>query len=258
MPSSTMRPSADAPTMRSAVWRGLEPVGDEDGDAASGRPPASPGRPAPRWRGRGSAVASSSSRIAGSTRWARARADELALPGRQRPATLAHVVEVAAREPGDEVVGADRPGRRLDLGVARVGPAEGDVVADRPREQERLLRHVAELVPVLGEVEVGQRHAVDQHPPGGGVVEPGDQLHDGRLAGAGLADEGHDLARADLEVDAPQGFVAGAGVREVDVLEPDPPGEAARAAGPARSAPGSTVGVASSSSMRRIDADACW
>ena len=59
--------------------------------------------------------------------------DELALARRQRPAPLAHRVQVAAGQRGDEVVGADGPRRGLDLGVGGVGPAVGDVVADRAR-----------------------------------------------------------------------------------------------------------------------------
>ena len=50
----------------------------------------------------------------------------------------------------------DRPGRRLHLGVGRVGAAVGDVVADGAPEEERLLGDVAELAPVGAEVEVAQ------------------------------------------------------------------------------------------------------
>ena len=76
-----------------------------------------------------------------------------------------------------------------------VGPAVGDVVAHGAGEQERLLRHVAEPAAVRAEVELGERHAVDQHPARGRVVEAGDQLDDRRLAGAGLADQRHGLGR---------------------------------------------------------------
>ena len=78
-------------------------------------------------------VASSSSRIAGSTSRARARAMSWRWPDdSDRPRSLTGV-QVAAGQRGDEVVGADGPGRRLDLGVGGVGPAVGDVVADRAR-----------------------------------------------------------------------------------------------------------------------------
>src|SRR3712207_8554108 len=46
--------------------------------------------------------------------------DELALPRRQRPPALAHRREVSVGQLRDEVVRADRPRRRFDLGVARV------------------------------------------------------------------------------------------------------------------------------------------
>ena len=89
--------------------------------------------------------------------------DELALPGGQRLAALGHLVQVAAGQGRDEVVRADRPRRRLDLGVARLRAPVGDVVPDGAGEQERLLRHVAELLPVGVEVEGAQVDAVDEH-----------------------------------------------------------------------------------------------
>ena len=140
-------------------------------------------------------VASSSSRIAGSTSCARARHDELALPGGQRPAPLADRVEVAAGERGDEVVRAHGPRRALDLGVGGVGAAVGDVVADRAREQERLLGHEAELAAVRAQVEVAHGRRRRRGRRRSRVVEAGDQLHQRRLAGAGLADERDRLAR---------------------------------------------------------------
>ena len=72
--------------------------------------------------------------------------DELALAGRQRAAPFAHPLEVAAGQRRDEVVRADLARRGFDLGVGRVLAAVGDVVADRAREQERLLRHDTELL----------------------------------------------------------------------------------------------------------------
>src|SRR6185312_6998227 len=65
--------------------------------------------------------------------------------------------------------------------------AVGDVVADRPGEEEGLLRHVAELVAVGGQVEVAEIGAVDADGATVGVVEAGQQLHQGRLARPGLA-----------------------------------------------------------------------
>ena len=67
--------------------------------------------------------------------------DALALPARQREAALADDGVVAVRQLEDEVVGLGDAGRGLDLGVGGVGPGEGDVLADRRREQEALLEH---------------------------------------------------------------------------------------------------------------------
>ena len=116
-------------------------------------------------------------------------------------------------------MGADRPGRRLDLGVGRVRSAVGDVVAHRAGEQERLLRHDAELAAVRVEVEVAQVDAVDRHRARRRVVEAGDQLDERRLAGAGLAHERDGLAGRDVQVDAGDRLVARrARVAEVHVV----------------------------------------
>jgi hypothetical protein len=64
--------------------------------------------------------------------------EELALPGRQAPAALADRRGVALGQRGYEVMGTDHRGRRLDVGIGRVGTAEPDVVRDRPFEQEVL------------------------------------------------------------------------------------------------------------------------
>ena len=65
--------------------------------------------------------------------------DALALPARERVAPLAHHGVVAVGELDDELVGVGGPRGGLDLLDGRVGPAVGDVVADRDREEERLV-----------------------------------------------------------------------------------------------------------------------
>ena len=158
--------------------------------------------------------------------------DELALAGRQVAAAFGDLVVVAAGQPGDHVVRAGRPGRRLDLGVAGVRPGVRDRVPDRAGEQVRLLRDDAELVPVAGQVVVADVGAVDQDLPAGRVVEPGDELDQRGLARAGLADQGDGLARLDGEADPVQRVVvASLAVAEVHVAQLDP---AAQAAGPDR------------------------
>ena len=156
-------------------------------------------------------VASSSSRIAGSTRQRPGQADELALPGRQRAAALAHPLEVAAGQPAMKSWAPTARAARFDLGVGGVGAAVGDVVADRAREEERLLGHEAELVVVGAQVEVASRGRRRRAPRRSRVVEAGDELHHRGLARAGLADQRDGLARRDVEVDAAQRLAPGAG-----------------------------------------------
>ncbi len=78
--------------------------------------------------------------------------DELALTRREGAPPLGDRGLIAARELGDELVGTDGNCGGLDLVVARVGASIGDVVVDRAREQEALLRHVPELAPIGGKV----------------------------------------------------------------------------------------------------------
>lgn len=89
-----------------------------------------------------------------------------------------------------------------------------------PAEEVRLLRDDAEAVPVGGHVEGPQIGPVGGDPAGRGVVVPGDELDEGRLARPRLPDERHRLARRDAQVDTGQRLLVGA-VREGDVLERD-------------------------------------
>ena len=129
--------------------------------------------------------------------------DQLALADdRERPRSETRV----AVTPGSSAmksVGARRPRRGLDLVVARVGPAVGDVVADRAREQESLLGHVAELAAVGREVEDAKVSAVDEHGSRRRVVETGQQLHHRRLARSRLTHEGHESRRGRISRSTP-------------------------------------------------------
>ena len=87
---------------------------------------------------------------------------------------------------------------------ARIGLAVGDVVGDRARPQVRVLTGKADAPTPLREIELGQRHAVDPNLTAGRVVDAAEQVHQGRLAGAGAADQGQRLAALDLEIDAVQ------------------------------------------------------
>ena len=97
---------------------------------------------------------------------------------------------------------------RLGLGnAAHLARAEGHVV-DRleVREEVEALEHHADVGAQAGELPalLGQPLPVDGDLPGGDRLEPVQAAAQGRLPGAGGADQRHDLAAVDVEIDALQ------------------------------------------------------
>ena len=103
----------DYPVRRS---RRLQPVGDEDGGAVAGHLVHGGGHPGLGGQVEvgGGLVEKKDGRV---DQFGPGQRHQLALAGRERPPSLGQLVEVTAREPGNEIVGADGPGRRLDFGV---------------------------------------------------------------------------------------------------------------------------------------------
>ena len=98
-----------------------------------------------------------------------------------------------------------RVGARLQLGAAlgraeHALDAEVDVLeAGQPRQQRMVLEHDGALRAGPGDLAVGaQQHAVRR--PG----QPGDQVQQGRLAAARVADQRDELALRDAQVDVAQ------------------------------------------------------
>ena len=105
---------------------------------------------------------------------------------------------------------------RRDVVVGRVRPAEADVLAQGRVEEEALLGHEHHPLAQGREPHVAQVDAVDAHGALGRVHQPGQQLGEGGLARAGLADDGHPRPRGDREVDVVQdGLATGVGERDV-------------------------------------------
>ena len=104
--------------------------------------------------------------------------------------------------------------RRPDLVVARLRPAEADVLGDGGAEEERVLVDDADVPAQVGQLQVADVLAVDEHGAAAGVVEPRHEVGERRLAAAGVADEGDGVTGRDLEAHASQH-------RPVDVAEPD-------------------------------------
>jgi hypothetical protein len=97
----------------------------------------------------------------GSVSQQRARDREaLALAAGEGNAALADRSVVTLREAQDVFVHRGQRGDFFDLGACRIGPREGDVLADRGGKQKRLLRHPTDRVAQRVESKVGQRDAV--------------------------------------------------------------------------------------------------
>ena len=176
------------------------------------------------------------------------QAQQLALAGRQRPALL-----------GDRACGSRRAARRRSRGRRRPAPPA------RPRGRWRRAgrrRCWSGSCPRTGTAPAARSRAgggrragraraaampSTSTAPGGRVVEAGDELDERRLAGAGGADEGDDLAGGDVEVDAAQRLEARARVGERDALEADVAGRGGRGRS-GRRPRASPIGVRSSSS----------
>ena len=99
-----------------------------------------------------------------------------------------------------------------DLGVAGVGTRVAQVSPDRVVEQVRLLRDHADPFTKGRQAGVPQVDPADLHRPRGGVVEPGDQGGQGRLARPRGPDQGHEPPGVHPHGDLMQHLATGAPV----------------------------------------------
>ena len=155
---------------------------------------------------------------------------QLPLAQREAAPALAHSVSPgppAARPASRRRRSAGRH-RHLVIGRFRAGIA--DVVGDGAGEQEGHLRHDAELAAIGVQVRADVV-PVDQELPALELIEAGDQLAQRRLARAGVPDQRHGLAGADVKREMVQHRllrIAEADVAEVDLAFQVPGSAAAR------------------------------
>lgn len=144
-----------------------------------------------------------------------------ALAARQADPPFADRRVIAVFETGDELVRLGLPRGGDDPCLARLGPAEADIVANACREQRRFLRDKADETANVGKGETAQILAAKHHPPASRVVEAQQQMEQDRFAGPTGPDEGHALAAPRLEIDAADGRTAHPGrVGEISGFEP--------------------------------------
>src|SRR5690606_38182498 len=147
--------------------------------------------------------------------------DGLALAPGKRASPLAdeHVVSVGvARSELDDAGDA----RGVDhLLVGREGRAHGQLLLEAAVEQHRILRHVADAATQIGRVDLLNVDAVNQHGDGSGLIKTQNQLLEGGFPGADAAQNTHLFAGTNVQIDAIQYGLSGAGVGERNVAQLD-------------------------------------
>ena len=163
----------------------------------------------------------------------RARDGEtLLLSAGKSDARLAENRVVALRQGRHEIVRGGDARRLFDLLARGIGMAERDVCRDGRAEQKALLKNEADVAAQLIEIEIAGVHTVDEHAPGGRIVETRDEAHQRAFSAARRADDGDALAGLHLEVDVLQNGIAP--VIEPDFFKPHAPPEARQARGTLR------------------------
>src|ERR1017187_10461576 len=143
--------------------------------------------------------------------------DALLLAAGEIDAFFPDVEGVAARLLHDEIVRVSVLCRRLDFLVGGSFSTKGNVKADALVEENRLLSDNGNVGPQLPRGDGTDIGAANQHRAGLRVIEAQQQIGEGGLAGAGAADQGHQLAGLDGQIDIVKRRLFAVG--EADVLE---------------------------------------
>ena len=94
----------------------------------------------------------------------------------------------------------DRFGRRDDLLVSGIQLPVTNIVSDRPRKEEIVLRHDTHLPAQALDGHLLHVMAIHRHDPFLHVIEAADQIHNGRFAGSGRPHQCDGLSRSDAEI----------------------------------------------------------
>ena len=185
------------------VLDGAEAMGDDDGGAAGEQ--AIERLADEHFGGRihagGGFVENEQARI---VRQGAGKTDELALADGESGAAFADGRVESLRQRIEEGAEADFEKSALDGGAVDAFGAEADVGFERAGEEKWVLQDDAELAAQGVRVELAEVDAVKQDLAALDFVETQKQLDDGGFAGAGVADDGDGLARADVEGDIAQ------------------------------------------------------
>ena len=127
-------------------------------------------------------------------------ADPLPLTAGKRGAALTDHRIKTMRHFGDEFFGIGKPGRLLNVALRGVGPAVGNVLANRAAKEDGVLLDKPYLVAQAIECEFAELDAVDCHAAARGVIESRDQTYDCGFAAAGWANDSDTLPGLDGEI----------------------------------------------------------
>src|SRR5262245_5621128 len=103
------------------------------------------------------------------------------------------------RQSTDEVGNVHALGSFCNLRIADPARAQPDVVLDGPGEKKWVLQHDAEAAAQVGQVHLPDIDSVNADGASLDIIETHEQGDDGRLAGAGVADNSYAFAGFDDE-----------------------------------------------------------
>ncbi len=104
------------------------------------------------------------------------------------------------RQAQDEFMGVGSAGRRHDFLARGIGLAVGDVLGNGAEEQEGLLQHQADVAAEVRHLEPADVHAVELDGALAHVIETADQVDQGALARAAVADQTDHFTRTNLQI----------------------------------------------------------
>src|SRR4029077_368936 len=131
-------------------------------------------------------------------------ANTLTLAARKRVSAFAHDGVVTVRHATDEFVGVGYFRGGNDLFFGCVGAPVGDIFANCPPEQYRLLQYEADLDPQRVKLEGCDIFAIDQNASTTGIIEAREQTQDRRFTRTRGSDNADDLTGLYCERDIPQ------------------------------------------------------
>src|SRR5512132_603192 len=149
------------------------------------------------------------------------KSDRLLLPSRQAAAAFLDGEIVTERVGGSELLDARQPGRFENLLLGRRWKTKRDIVAQPAEEQIDILQNKPDAVAQVCGIVLAQIDAVDQNAALVGIVEPGEQAADRRLAGSNLADNADALPGCDRERNTFERVHGCVRVLEFDIVEHD-------------------------------------